>query len=64
MTEILAVLLAVNILLCVVVLALCFKLNKDWSNFAVKINAEWSALYMLMIGAYDEMDGDIENERD
>lgn len=60
MAEILAVLLAVNILLCVVVLALCFKLNKDWSDFAMKINAEWSALYMLMIGAYDEGECDDE----
>lgn len=52
--EVLAVLLAVNMLLLTCMMAFCWKMNKDWSQLFMKINAEWSALYMLIMGVYDE----------
>jgi hypothetical protein len=54
--EVLAVLLAVNMLLLTCMMAFCWKMNKDWSQLFMKINAEWSALYMLIMGVYDEKD--------
>jgi hypothetical protein len=56
--EILAVLLAVNMLLITVVMAFCYKLNHDWSRLIDRLNTEWGELYKLQIGAYDDDEGD------
>ena len=62
MDEIMAVLLAVNMLLITVVMAFCWKINRDWSQLFAKLNTDWSAIYMLMMNAYDDMNGEHDNE--
>lgn len=62
MDEIMAVLLAVNMLLITVVMAFCWKINRDWSQLIAKLNTDWSAIYMLMMNAYDDMNGEHDNE--
>lgn len=58
LNEILAVLLAVNMLLLSVMFAFCYKINHDWSRFVDRLNTDWGELYKLLIGAYDKDEGD------
>jgi hypothetical protein len=52
--EVLAVLLAVNMLLLTVMMAFCYKLNHDWTQLVTKLNMEWAAIYGQIMGAYEE----------
>lgn len=50
----LALMLVVNILLLIALMAFAYKLNKDWANFMLKVNAEWVAFAGLLMGAFDD----------
>lgn len=56
----LALMLVVNILLLIALMTFAYKLNKDWANFMLKVNAEWSTVFALIMGAFD--DSDVEEE--
>ena len=60
METVLALMLVVNILLLIALMTFAYKLNKDWANFMLKVNAEWVAFAGLLMGAFD--DSDIEEE--
>lgn len=60
--EILAVLLAVNMLLITVMMAFCYKINHDWNQLIARLNTDWGELYKLMIGAYADADREYYDE--
>ena len=60
MTTMLALMKVVNILLLIALMAFAYKLNEDWANFMLKVNAEWSTVFALIMGAFD--DSDVEEE--
>jgi uncharacterized protein involved in cysteine biosynthesis len=55
----LALMLVVNILLLIALMTFAYKLNKDWANFMLKVNAEWVAFAGLLVSAFDD---DVEEE--
>lgn len=59
METVLALMLVVNILLLIALMTFAYKLNKDWANFMLKVNAEWVAFAGLLMGAFDD---DVEEE--
>lgn len=59
MSTMLALMLVVNILLLIALMTFAYKLNKDWANFMLKVNAEWVAFAGLLMGAFDD---DVEEE--
>lgn len=54
METLLALMLVVNILLLIALMTFAYKLNKDWANFMLKVNAEWVAFAGLLMGAFDD----------
>lgn len=60
MSTLLALMLMVNILLLIALMTFCYKLNKDWANFMLKVNAEWVAFAGLLMGAFDNSEVDID----
>ena len=54
----LALMLVVNILLLIALMAFCYKLNKDWSNLMMKMNADWLSWYKLTLRLYDKDEED------
>jgi competence protein ComGF len=52
----LALMLVVNILLLIALMTFAYKLNKDWANFMLKVNAEWVAFAGLLMGAFDDVE--------
>ncbi|MBR0359032.1 MAG: hypothetical protein IIX37_06875 [Selenomonadaceae bacterium] len=54
METLLALMLVVNILLLIALMTFAYKLNKDWANFMLKVNAEWVAFACLLMGAFDD----------
>lgn len=59
METVLALMLVVNILLLIALMTFAYKLNKDWANFMLKVNADWVAFAGLLMGAFDD---DVEEE--
>jgi uncharacterized protein involved in cysteine biosynthesis len=56
METVLALMLVVNILLLIALMTFAYKLNKDWANFMLKVNAEWVAFAGLLMGAFDDVE--------